>query len=165
MALNIVLMTTVCRTPDDRFAGNGGLSIRRISAIKRVLNIQERFNDSIPEDEWFGKRVIVTPGLKIATGEMENHFSVEGVYHEKPMGYHLRTGDEKLPEAVWKNREQRKAILKYCPEIAIILDMKFERERCPGDNGEGELSDMPSLTRRRSSIPGEVGINFDATVL
>jgi Protein of unknown function (DUF5672) len=164
MVLNIVLMTTVCRTPDDRFAGNGGLSIRKISAIRRVLRIQERFNDTLPEDEWFGKRVIVTPGLKIATGEMENHFSVEEVYHENPMGYHLRTGSEKLPEGVWKNRDQRKAILQYCPEIAIILDMKLEKERCPGDNGEGEISKKPSLTRR-SSIPGEMGIDFDATVL
>jgi hypothetical protein len=134
---------TFYRVPDDRFAGNGGLSIRRISAIKRVLGFQERFNDSMPEDEWFGKRVIGIPGLKVANGEMENHFSVEEVYHEKPMGYHLRVSAGHLPSGVWKNQDQRKAILKYCPEIAIILDMKLEKERCPGDNGEGELSETP----------------------
>jgi hypothetical protein len=161
MPLNLVIITNFCRTPDDRFAGNGGLSIRRISAIKRVLKIQERFNDTMAEDEWFGKRVIVTPGLKVATGEMENHFSVEELYHDKPMGYHLRTGNGNLPPGVWKNKDQRMAILEYCPEIAIILDMKLEKERCPGDNGEGELSPA----RRRSSIPDKIGIDFDATVL
>jgi hypothetical protein len=141
MALNLIIMINFCRVPNDRFAGNGGLSIRKVSAIKRVLRFQERFNDSMAEDEWFGKRVIAIPGLKVATGEMEDHFSVEELYHEKPMGYHLRTGNGDLPAGVWKNRDQRQAILKYCPEIAIILDMKLEKERCPGDNGEGELSD------------------------
>ncbi len=141
--LYLLILTDFFRVPDDRFAGNGGLSIRRVSAIKRVLRIQERYNNSLPEDEWFGKRVIVTPGLKVATGEMEDHFSVEEVYHEKPMGYHLRAGAGHLPGLVWKNQEQRKAILKYCPEIAIILDMKLEVERCPGDNGEGEIIDTP----------------------
>jgi hypothetical protein len=173
MALDLVIMTNLCRTPDDWFAGNGGLSIRRISAIRRVLRIQERENNSMPEDEWFGKRVISVPGLKVATGEMEDHFSVEEIYHEKPMGYHLRSGNGHLPGGVWKNRDQRKAILKYCPEIAIILDMKLEKERCSGDNGEGELSDMPRRAaeaeaapeRKRSSIFGDMSIDFDATVL
>lgn len=58
------------------------------------------------------------------------------------MGYHLRSGAGNLPKGVWQNREQRRRIINYCPEIAIILDMKLERERCPGDNGEGVLVDI-----------------------
>jgi len=130
------------RTPDDRFAGNGGLSIRRVSAIQRVLSFQERQNDTQPEDEWFGKRMTTMTGIKVATGEMEDHFSVEDVWHERPMGYHVRAG---LPEGVWKPREQRKKIFEYCPEIVMIMDMKLERERCEGDNGEGELAHMPVI--------------------
>jgi hypothetical protein len=101
---------------------------------------------------------------------MQNQFSVEEVYHEKPMGYHLRVGAGHLPEGVWKNREQRKNIIEYCPEIAIILDMKLERERCGGDNGEGKLSDMPpndeeKHDRRRSFLAGEMSVEYDAQVL
>jgi len=136
-------VTNCHRTPDDRFAGNGGLSIRKISAIKRILKFQTRFNDTNPEDEWFGARIINTPGLTVANAAMQQHFSVEEVFHEKPMGYHLRKGAGKLPEGVWKNQEQRRKIIDYCPEIKIILDMKLQRERCPGDNGEGELADLP----------------------
>jgi len=81
----------------------------------------------------------VIPGLKIASGEDENHFSVEESWHDKPMGYHLRDGGGHLPSKVWKDKAQRKKLLEYCPDIAIILPMKLERERCEGDNGEGEL--------------------------
>lgn len=131
------------RTPDDRFAGNGGLSIRKISAIRRILGFQERLNDTHPEDEWFGKRLTNIPELKVAKGDEENHFAVEEVWHERPMGYHVRKGQGKLPEGVWKNREQRKKIWAYCPDLMIIMDMKLERERCEGDNGEGKLLEMP----------------------
>jgi hypothetical protein len=150
-------MTKYIRVPDDPFAGNGGLSIRRLSAVKRVLSFQERPHESEPEDEWYGKRIIDIPGLKVASGTMEEHFSVEEVYHEKPMGYHLRIGNGHLPGLVWKNQEQRKAILKYCPEIAIILDMKLEKERCPGDNGEGEI-----INEKRDGLtsPGRI-MGFD----
>jgi uncharacterized protein YbbK (DUF523 family) len=91
----------------------------------------------------------VIPGLKVANGEQENHFSVEEVWHERPMGYHVRNlGGGKLPEGVWKSKAQRKKIFDYCPEIVIIMPMKLERERCEGDNGEGELRDMPKLMER-----------------
>ncbi len=133
------------RTPNDRFAGNGGLSIRRVSAIKRVLSFQVRANDTIPEDEWFGTRLITVPGLKVAQGEQEDHFAVEDVWHEKPMGYHTRLGNpgRRLPEGVWKNRDQRREIFNYCPDIMIIMPMKLERERCEGDNGEGKIAALP----------------------
>lgn len=151
------------RSVDDRFAGNGGLSLRKVSLMKRILSYQARYPDSEPEDAWFGQRVSHTPGLKIATAEQEDHFAVEDVYHEKPMGYHLHKGTERLPEDVWKNKDQRKAIFEYCPEISMIMDMKLEIERCEGDNREGEMVEVPPkeevpTEEKRMFVAGESSI-------
>ncbi|KFY86962.1 hypothetical protein V500_07279 [Pseudogymnoascus sp. VKM F-4518 (FW-2643)] len=134
----------------DTFAGNGGLSLRRVAAIKRVLDFQSRNADSEPEDEWFGKRISAMPDFKVASGLDSKHFSVEEVYHEAPMGYHLRDGPGHLPAGVWKNSDQRARILKYCPEISIILPMKLERERCEGDNREGTIDREASLAAEKA---------------
>ncbi|KAL2067869.1 hypothetical protein VTL71DRAFT_15967 [Oculimacula yallundae] len=131
------------RTADDRFAGNGGLSLRRISTVRKILGFQSRYNDTEPEDEWFGKRITVLPGAKVANGKQEDHFSVEDVWHEKPMGFHVRDGGESLSDDVWKNSDRRKGNFEYCPELAIIMPMKLERERCEGDNREGEIIEQP----------------------
>lgn len=127
------------RSADDRFAGNGGLSLRRVSAVKKVLSFQARYNNSEPEDEWFGKRLVVLPGAKVATGADEDHFAVEDIYHERPMGYHARDGGENLADDVWKDPARRKKNFDYCPELAIIMPMKLQRERCDGDNEMGEI--------------------------
>ncbi|TEA11214.1 hypothetical protein C8034_v000976 [Colletotrichum sidae] len=126
------------KTPDDRFSGNGGLSLRRVSAIKRVLQFQERYNDTEAEDEWFGKRLWVMQGEKVAHGR-KGVLAVEDVYLEKPMGYHVKNGGTELPDKVWKDPKQRKRIFDYCPELSLIMDMKLERERCDGDNHEGGI--------------------------
>ena len=133
------------RTADDRFAGNGGLSLRRISAVRKILKFQSRYNDTEPEDEWFGKRITVLPGAKVANGKQEDHFSVEDIYHEKPMGYHVRAD---LAEDVWKDPERRKKNFEYCPELAMVMDMKLERERCEGDNKQGEILDEAAQRMR-----------------
>lgn len=127
------------RTGSDNFAGNGGLSLRRISAVRKVLKFQERYNDTDPEDEWFGRRMLVLPGVRIANAQQADHFSVEDVWHENPMGYHVRDGGENLADDVWKTKDKRKKIFNYCPEISMIMPMKLENERCDGDNGEGEI--------------------------
>jgi hypothetical protein len=106
-----------------------------------VLAFQSREDDSDPEDEWFGKRLSSMPDFKVASALDSQHFSVEEVYHEKPMGYHLRDGGGRLPPGVWKSSDQRAKILKYCPDVAIILPMKLERERCDGDNREGAIDE------------------------
>ncbi len=127
------------RTTNDRFAGNGGLSLRRISSVRQILNFQSRYNDTEPEDEWFGKRITVLPGARVASGAEEDHFSVESVWHEKPMGFHVKDGGERLAEDVWKDPARRKRNFEYCPELAMIMPMKLERERCAGDNKMGEI--------------------------
>ncbi|KAK3322390.1 hypothetical protein B0H66DRAFT_201973 [Apodospora peruviana] len=126
------------RTADDQFSGNGGLSLRRVSAIRQILEFQVRFNDTQPEDEWFGKRLILLPGAKVAAG-IDEALAVEDVYREKAMGFHVRDGGQNLPDAVWRDPNQRQQIFGYCPELSMIMDMKLERERCPGDNKQGEI--------------------------
>ncbi|KAI0104124.1 hypothetical protein GGR51DRAFT_572807 [Nemania sp. FL0031] len=128
------------RLENDRFAGNGGLSIRRISAIRRVLKFQERYNDTTPEDEWFGNRVWVLPGAKVASSKA-GQLAVEDHYIPDPMGFHVRDGGHGLADSVWKDPNRRRAIFDYCPELSLIMDMKLERERCPGDNLDGTIQE------------------------
>lgn len=130
------------RTPDDRFSGNGGLSLRRVSAIRKVLSFQARYNDSQPEDEWFGKRLYILPGAKVAAGT-DGMLATEDFYHENTMGFHVRESGMQLADAVWKDPVQRRKIFDYCPELSLIMDMKLEKQRCPGDNKEGEIVPTP----------------------
>ncbi|KAK0646009.1 hypothetical protein B0T16DRAFT_151076 [Cercophora newfieldiana] len=110
--------------------GNGGLSLRRVSAIRRVLSFQARYNDSEPEDEWFFKRIYLLPDVKVAS-PTEQALSVEDVYFPNAMGYHVRDGGRSsLPYQVWGDEGQRKEIFNYCPELSMIMEMKLERERC-----------------------------------
>ena len=132
-------MANRSRTADDHFAGNGGLSLRRVSAIQRVLSFQARYNDSEPEDEWFGKRVYVLPGAKVPSGT-DGALAVEDVYFDNAMGYHVRDGGRQLSDGVWAALEQRKKILDYCPELSLIMDMKLERERCPRHYKKGQIA-------------------------
>ncbi|KAH7037786.1 uncharacterized protein B0I36DRAFT_345851 [Microdochium trichocladiopsis] len=127
------------RSGDDKFSGNGGLTLRRVSAIRRVLAIQSRLNNTDPEDEWFGRRVLVLPGAKVASAA-HGQFAVEDHYIPQAMGFHVREGGAILHQQVWKNHTRRKEIFDYCPELSIIMDMKLERERCPNDDREGSLT-------------------------
>ncbi|KAL9599704.1 MAG: hypothetical protein Q9219_003692 [cf. Caloplaca sp. 3 TL-2023] len=110
--------------------GGGGLSLRRVSRIKQVLNFQSRQDDADSEDRWLTERIKVLPGIKLPKPRVEETFAVEGVWDEKPMGFHVPLSDEGLLREVWDNADQRKKIYDYCPEIKIIMNMKLERERC-----------------------------------
>lgn len=107
--------------------------------MRKILDFQSRINETAPEDEWYGKRITLLPGARVASGEREDHFSVEDRYHDNPMGYHVRNGGETLPDDVWKDPAKRKKIFEYCPELVMIMPMKLERERCPGDNKMGQI--------------------------
>lgn len=130
---------------DDRFAGNGGLTLRRMSIVRKILTFQNRVNDTLPEDQWYGRRLTHMPGARVAKGDMESHFSVEQAYYPRPLGFHIL---DKLPEEIWRAKERRKEIFDYCPELSMVLDMKLEVERCEGDNGEGEI--IKSVARDRN---------------
>lgn len=112
--------------------------MRRVSAVRRVLRIQERYNDTDPEDWWFSKRLWLLPGDKAPT-TADGVLAADDVFMEKPMGYHVKDGGQGISDDVWGNPEQRKKIFDYCPEISLIMDMKLESERCPDDNHEGNI--------------------------
>jgi hypothetical protein len=63
--------------PQGRFGGNGGLSLRRVSAIIDVLRNQERVPGSEPEDVWLTERLGHRPGSKLANGTISSTFSGE----------------------------------------------------------------------------------------
>lgn len=111
--------------------------------IKKILGFQSRYNNTEPEDEWFGKRITVLPGAVTASGEEEDHFSMELVYHENPMGIHVPNGGQHLQDEVWKEPKRRSDIFTYCPEVVMIMPMKLEVERCEGDNRQGDIIEPP----------------------
>ncbi|CUS08565.1 unnamed protein product [Tuber aestivum] len=118
--------------PGDGLGGNGGLSIRRVSRIIQVLENDHRpENDGALEDLWLVQRLQLLPGAKMANGTTEQKFSVEQVWHDEPMGYHLGWSGARLPEGVWDEKEKRDKIWNWCPEIKLILNMRLEREGCP----------------------------------
>ncbi|CAK7205553.1 hypothetical protein SEUCBS139899_008330 [Sporothrix eucalyptigena] len=138
------------RSADDRFSGNGGLSLRKVSAIRRILRFQARYNNSEPEDEWFGRRLWVLPGEKVTSGLTA--LAVENVYVENTMGFHIPDSGRSLPDNVWKDPAQRKKIFDYCPELSLIMDMKLERERCAGDDKMGNIGPTREETARQKEI-------------
>lgn len=101
-----------------------------------------RHNNSEPEDEWFGKRLLALPGAKIASNFGGGALALESLYTERPMGYQVRSGGFGLNDDVWIDPETRKQIFDYCPELSMIMDMKLERERCPGDDGGGNIEPL-----------------------
>lgn len=107
-----------------------------MSAIRQVLSFQARYNDTAPEDEWFGQRLYIMPGIKVASG-LEGALAVENVYMEKPMGFHVQEMGDNLHPDVWESHERRKKILEYCPELHTVLKAKLDRERCAGDTKDG----------------------------
>lgn len=77
VALRAPLKTLSHRSLDDRFGGNGALSLRRVSAVKQVLSFQTRLYNSDPSDRWLSQRMGLLPNAKMAPGSKEANFSVE----------------------------------------------------------------------------------------
>ncbi|GKT88653.1 hypothetical protein Ct61P_06503 [Colletotrichum tofieldiae] len=139
------------RTPDDRFSGNGGLSLRRVSSIKRVLEFQERYNDTEAEDEWFGKRLWVMQGEKVAHGK-KGVLSVEDVYIEKPMGYHIKDGGQSLSEKEKAAEEAKKAAEEEAKKAAEEEERrKKEGEEEKKKQEEDEKKKTESSARKSDS--------------
>ena len=112
---------------DRRYGGNGGLSLRRVSSIIKILQYQQRMNNTEPEDVWLTERLGHLPDSMVANGTESMDFSAESIWVEHPMGYHTGAGGQILASGVWGLPEKRRAIYEYCPEIKMILDMDVER--------------------------------------
>jgi hypothetical protein len=63
--------------PNGRFGGNGGLSLRKVSAIIDVLRYQQRIPGTEPEDVWLTDRLGHRPGARLANGTASLTFSGE----------------------------------------------------------------------------------------
>lgn len=63
--------------PEGLYGGNGGLSLRRVSAILDVLRNEERIDFTEPEDVWLTERLGRRPGAKLANGTVSLTFSGE----------------------------------------------------------------------------------------
>ncbi len=137
--------------PKATWGGNGGLSLRRVSAILDVLRRENRTFDSDPEDVWLASRLSKRPGAKMADGAVSLTFSgemysgeptrskpgaanaseeydVDGIddwrdgFYE-PLGYHTGSRGTTLHGAIWGTPKLRKHIWDYCPEIKMTLRM------------------------------------------
>ena len=102
----------------DVYGGNGGLSLRNVSAIVNLLEREERpVGYRQWEDMWLSEKL----GDSAAIGADEVSFSVESMYYETPLGYHLRGSGTLLVAAIWANGTRKRQILEYCPEVKIVL--------------------------------------------
>ncbi|RPA87942.1 hypothetical protein BJ508DRAFT_196802, partial [Ascobolus immersus RN42] len=110
----------------DIMGGNGGLSLRRISKVLKVLEMEQREDDDPQlEDLWLSRRVGVLPGAVVPNGTISKTFSVESIWYEAPLGYHTGWEGLYLPGDVWGTREKREWILKgYCPEMRMATQVK-----------------------------------------
>lgn len=109
-----------------RVSGNGGLSLRKVSSIIKVLQHQNRINKTDPEDVWLTDRLVDLIGADVANGTESLKFSVESQWHDTPMGYHTGGGGKYLGSNVWGQKVRRDHIFQYCPEMKITLDMDHE---------------------------------------
>jgi hypothetical protein len=155
----------VHRNLEDRFGGNGGLSLRRVSKVLEVLQFQTRLDNTFSEDQWMASRVGLVPGANMAPPAVEREFAVEDIWTERPMGYHINpTVGPGNSQDVWNDPAKRRMIYEYCPEIKIILDMRLDREQCavpeedqpPTDWVEGQPEFINIMTKSRQGDGGSV---------
>jgi Protein of unknown function (DUF5672) len=124
------------RHPKDKFGGNGGFSLRHVSAVRKILQVQNREKGSKFEDKWLADRIALIPGIKMANLTVEVEFSVEeSVQHATPLGYHIGTDGMRLLPLLWDDPVKRAHVYEYCPEIKMILQMVLEREACKAPGG------------------------------
>ncbi len=98
--------------------GNGGLSLRHVPRIVSVLEREQR-----PEGHRQWEDTWLTEKLKdsAAPAKEEVYFSVESLYTEMPLGYHLRGSGKLADPGIWSNATRRRQIFEYCPETKILL--------------------------------------------
>jgi len=121
----------------DVKGGNGGLSLRHVPAIVKVLSNETRKAKAEWEDLWLCERL-----TNLAPGTIEKDFSVESLYVERPLGYHLRGSGKLIDAGIWANKTRKRQIFEYCPEIKIIMgNMGLE----PADEEQQKLKDEEAL--------------------
>jgi hypothetical protein len=77
---------------DAEWGGNGGLSLRKVSRILKVLEKEQREKGNPGagfEDWWLSSRLMQLEGARTPNANVSKKFSVESVWDEKPLGYHI----------------------------------------------------------------------------
>jgi hypothetical protein len=111
---------------------NGGLSIRNRSMCLDIVQThdwqEERHGDHSQgnidyEDQWFAKKMRElpsrpdgSPGANLPTTDVAMRFSVETMWHERPLGFHQAT--------VWQPGKMDE-ILAWCPEYKMAMIETF----------------------------------------
>lgn len=76
--------------PTIQSGGNGGLSLRKVSRILKVLGRQKRRKgDGALEDLWLAERLKRLEGHHMPNATISKRFSVESVWDDRPLGYHI----------------------------------------------------------------------------
>lgn len=114
---------------DAQFGGNGGLSLRRVSSILRVLQTEARTaNHPELEDLWLCNRLNRQPGARMANASISKTFSVEGVWDDAPLGYHVGWLGVHHGQ-LWDDERQVDHVLEYCPEVKMVLGMRLAGDK------------------------------------
>lgn len=116
-----------------QFGGNGGLSLRRVSRILKAIEKAGRrpHNDGALEDLWLVNKMHELDGWHMPNADISKHFSVESVWDDRPLGYHIGWLGVHH-EQIWDEKWQVDHIMEYCPEVKIVLGMNLT-----GDKPEG----------------------------
>jgi hypothetical protein len=129
--------------------GNGGLSLRHIPSIVEVLQKESR---PVGHPQW--EDLWITERLKnAAPAKEELYFSVESLYVEYPLGYHLRGSGKLVEFSVWGNKTRKRHIFDYCPETKILMgNMDLE---APNDGAllKQELAADAEKAREDAGLP------------
>ncbi|KAJ5038644.1 uncharacterized protein L3040_006324 [Drepanopeziza brunnea f. sp. 'multigermtubi'] len=116
---------------NDAYGGNGGLSLRKVSRIMDVLvNKTRKHGDGALEDLWLCRELHALPGQHMPNASVSKTFSVESVWDDRPLGYHIGWMGVHH-EQIWDKPEQVDHIMEYCPEVSIILGMNLTGDK-PG---------------------------------
>lgn len=75
---------------DATHGGNGGLGLRKVSKILEVLKKEKRQDgDGQLEDLWLSERINHLKGARMPNATISKTFSVESVWDDRPLGYHV----------------------------------------------------------------------------
>lgn len=68
------------------------------------------------------------PGANMPNATISKTFSVESVWDDSPLGYHVGWLGVHH-EQIWDDEKQVEHVLSYCPEVKMVLGMKLAGDK------------------------------------